>query len=47
MKTKPEIIKAIKKHVKSDIAYIKEVVDDHLERKSTKKEFLTILKAII
>lgn len=47
MATKAKVIKALKTFLKRDIAEIKEAVEDHMERKVSKKEFIKILKSII
>ena len=47
MASRKEIIKTLKVYLKKDIADIKEVIEDHFEKKVSKKELLKVLKDIV
>ena len=47
MASRKEIIKTLKVYLKKDIADIKEAIEDHFEKKVSKKELLKVLKDIV
>lgn len=44
---KSKAINAIKRMVKRDLAYIREVAEDHFEKKLSKKQLIEVIKKSI